>query len=160
MDGGSSINILYASTLCKMGVPESKLHVSNLTFHGVVQGIKDKPLGQIYLVVVFGTPDNFGLENLIIEVAAFDIAHHAIFGRPTYAKFMARPCYVYLKLKMPRPKGIITITGDPKRAEECANKSANIAESHVATAELDQYKQTVDTTQFSLCKKSATKSTF
>jgi hypothetical protein len=35
--------------------------------------------------------------------------YHAILGRPTYAKFMAVPNYAYLKLKMPGPKGVITI---------------------------------------------------
>ena len=32
---------------------------------------------------------------------------------------MARPCYVYLKLKMPGPKGVITINGDRRIAREC-----------------------------------------
>lgn len=59
MDGGSNINILYASTLKKMGISESKLYVSNLTFHGVVPSIKAKPLGQISLEVVFGTKHSF-----------------------------------------------------------------------------------------------------
>ena len=45
--------------------------------------------------------------------------YHAILGRPAYVSFMARPCYVYLKLKMPGPKGVITITGNRQRAEEC-----------------------------------------
>ena len=32
---------------------------------------------------------------------------NALFGRPAYAKFMARPFYVYLQLKMPGRKGTI-----------------------------------------------------
>ena len=36
-------------------------------------------------------------------------SYHAILGRPCYAKFMTIPNYTYLKLKMPGPKGVITI---------------------------------------------------
>ena len=32
---------------------------------------------------------------------------------------MARPSYVYLKLKMPGPKGVITVTGNWQKVEEC-----------------------------------------
>ena len=32
---------------------------------------------------------------------------------------MARPCYVYLKLKMSGPRGVITISGDKRIAREC-----------------------------------------
>ena len=36
MDGGSSLNILYAETLQGMGIPMSKLSESNMQFHGVI----------------------------------------------------------------------------------------------------------------------------
>lgn len=36
-------------------------------------------------------------------VVSFTSAYHAILEWPTYAKFMARLGYVYLKLKMPSP---------------------------------------------------------
>jgi hypothetical protein len=35
--------------------------------------------------------------------------YHAILGRSAYAKFMAVPNYMYLKLKIPGPKGIIIV---------------------------------------------------
>lgn len=47
-------------------------------------------------------------------------------------------------------------SGDPKCAEECANKSADIVESHLMSAELEQNKQAVDTAELSLSKKQAT----
>ncbi|KAK1661913.1 hypothetical protein QYE76_050072 [Lolium multiflorum] len=46
-------------------------------------------------------------------------SYHVIFDRPTYHKFHARACYIYNKLKMPGPNGMITITGDYKKAHEC-----------------------------------------
>jgi hypothetical protein len=37
MDRGSSINVLYTSTLEDMGIPRSKLRPSTAPFHGVVK---------------------------------------------------------------------------------------------------------------------------
>jgi hypothetical protein len=45
MDGGSRINVLYASTLDDMGIPRSTLRPSTVPFHGVVPGIEALPLG-------------------------------------------------------------------------------------------------------------------
>ena len=115
MDGGSGINILYASTLKSMNIPMSKLHKSYLEFHGIIPGKKAHSLGMITLNVVFGTPSNFRKEKITFEVVDFPNAYQALLGRPTYAKFMAIPCYVYLKLKMPGPHGVITVSGDYKK---------------------------------------------
>jgi hypothetical protein len=114
MDGGSGLNILYAETLQGMGIPMSRLSESNMQFHGVIPGKKAKSLGQIALDVVFGDSKNFRKEKLTFEVVDFHSAYHAILGRSSYARFMARPCYVYLKLKMPEPKGVITVTGNSR----------------------------------------------
>jgi hypothetical protein len=46
MDGGSGINVLYASTLDEMGIPRSALRPSTAPFHGVVPGIEVLPLGR------------------------------------------------------------------------------------------------------------------
>jgi hypothetical protein len=54
MDGGSGINVLYASTLDDMGIPRSKLRPSTATFHGVVPRMEALPIGQIDLPVTFG----------------------------------------------------------------------------------------------------------
>ena len=119
MDGGSGLNILYADTLKGMGILMSRLSERHISFHGVIPGKKDASLGQITLDVVFGDAKNYRKEKLMFEVVDFQSAYHAILGRPAYARFMARPCYVYLKLKMPGPKGVITVTGDRQKAEEC-----------------------------------------
>ena len=39
--------------------------------------------------------------------------------RPCYAKFMAIPNYTYLKMKMPGPKGVITVSPTFEHAYEC-----------------------------------------
>jgi hypothetical protein len=38
IDGGSSINPLYRSSLEKLGIPLAQLELSRLTFHGMVPG--------------------------------------------------------------------------------------------------------------------------
>ncbi|KAI5007590.1 hypothetical protein ZWY2020_054751 [Hordeum vulgare] len=111
MDGGSGLNIMYTDTLKEMGIPMSRLSESSMQFHGVFPGRKAKSLGQIALDVVFGSDKNFRKERLTFEVVDFQSAYHAV-QVARYAHFMARPCYVYLKLKMSGPKGVITITGN------------------------------------------------
>jgi hypothetical protein len=109
MDGGSSLNILYAHTLQLMGIGLDQLQPSTTSFHGVTPGKRVQPHGQIDLPVWFGTPDNFRKETLTFEMVGFRGAYHAILGRPCYVKFMAVPNYTYLKMKMPGSKGVITV---------------------------------------------------
>jgi hypothetical protein len=119
MDGGSSLNILYAHTLRLLGIGLDQLRPSTTSFHGVAPGKRVQPLGQIDLPVWFGTPDNFRKETLTFEVVGFRGAYHAILGRPCYAKFMAVPNYTYLKMKMPGPKGVITVGSLIEHAFDC-----------------------------------------
>jgi hypothetical protein len=119
MDGGSSLNILYAHTLRLLGIGLDQLRPSMTSFHGVAPGKRVQPLGQIDLPVWFGTPDNFRKETLTFEVVGFRGAYHAILGRPCYTKFMAVPNYTYLKMKMPGPKGVITVGSLIEHAFDC-----------------------------------------
>jgi hypothetical protein len=119
MDGGSSLNIIYAHTLRLLGIGLDQLRPSTIPFHGVAPGKRVQPLGQIDLPVWFGTPDNFRKETLTFEVVGFRGAYHAILGRPCYAKFMAVPNYTYLKMKMSGPKGVITVGSSIEHAFDC-----------------------------------------
>jgi hypothetical protein len=119
MDGGSSLNILYAHTLRLLGIGLDQLRPSTTSFHGVAPGKRVQPLGQIDLPVWFGTPDNFRKETLTFVVVGFRGAYHAILGRSYYAKFMAVPNYTYLKLKMSGPKGVITVGSSIEHAFDC-----------------------------------------
>jgi hypothetical protein len=119
MDGGSSLNILYAHMLRPLGIGLDQLRPSTTPFHGVAPGKPVQPLGQIDLPVWFGTPDNYRKETLTFEVVGFRGAYHAILGRPCYAKFMAVPNYTYLKMKMPGPNDVITVGSSIKHAFDC-----------------------------------------
>ena len=111
MDGGRGLNILYASTLNKMGISRSNLCPSRPPFYGIVPAKEAMSLRCIRLNVTFGQPNNFHKKPLTFEVADFLDVYHALLDRPCFTKFMAVPNYTYLKLKMPGPKGVITIEG-------------------------------------------------
>ena len=116
MGWGSGLNILYASTLDKMGIPWSSLCPSKVPFYGIVLGKEAVPLKRIWLNVTFGQPNNFHKEPLTFEVVNFLGVYHALLSRPCFAKFMAIPNYTYLKLKVPGPKGVITVKGSFEQA--------------------------------------------
>jgi hypothetical protein len=58
IDGGSSINLLYRSSMEKLGIPVAQLKPSRLTFHGVVPGHSCTPMGRVQLEVFFGEKGN------------------------------------------------------------------------------------------------------
>src|SRR4051812_38365777 len=66
---------------------------------------------------------------------------------------MARPCYVYLKLKMLGPYGPITVEGSRSRATECDQQHVKIADSTCAKKHLTTYKEKVDPTDSTILKK-------
>jgi hypothetical protein len=59
MDGGSNLNIIYTETLGLLGVDRSTIRADAAPFHGMVPGKRVLPLGQLDLLVCFGTPSNF-----------------------------------------------------------------------------------------------------
>jgi len=119
MDGGSSLNIIYLETLDLLGIERTQLQPSAGGFHGVMPRKKALPVGRIDLLICFGTAANFRKESLTFEVVGFQGIYHAIIGHPAYAKFVAIPNYTYLKLKMPGPKGVITVSSSYEHAYEC-----------------------------------------
>jgi hypothetical protein len=109
MDGGSSLNIIYAETLGLLRIDLSSVWAGAVPFHGIIPGKRVQSLGQLDLPVCFGTPSNFRRETLTFEVVGFRGTYHVVLGRLCYTKFMAVPNYTYLKLKMSGPNGVITI---------------------------------------------------
>ena len=153
MDGGSSLNIMYIATLEKLGLTTTQLNHSSTIFYGVVPGRKAASLGSIKLPVVFGDEDNYREESVTFEVVPFKSVYHVIFGRPAYHTFHARPCYIYNKLKMPGPKGTITITCNPKKAQQCELGEAAFAEEVLYSEELQGMRDKVDKTEMPALKR-------
>jgi hypothetical protein len=104
MDGGSSLNIIYAETLGLLGIDLSTIWAGAASFHGIVPGKRVLPLGQLDLPVCFGTPSNFRKETLTFEVVRFRGTYHVVLGRPCYAKFMVVPNYTYSSSRCQAPR--------------------------------------------------------
>jgi hypothetical protein len=131
----------------KLGIPVVQLKPTKLTFHGIVQRHSCTPMGRIQLEVLFGEKDNFHRETIWFEVVDLNSPYHALLGCPTLAKFMAVPHNAYLKMNLPGPRGVITITGCYKKSMECAKASSKLAEALVITEEKRQLLQRVALTQ-------------
>jgi hypothetical protein len=117
IDGRSGLNLIFASTLRKMGLDLTDMLVpSKSPFYGIVPGNAAHPLGTVVLPVTFGMRENYCTEFIKFEVANFESSYHAILGRPTLAKFMAVLHYVYLLLKMLGRSGVLTLRGDLKKS--------------------------------------------
>ena len=127
MDGGSSLNLLYQDKVCKMGIDPSRIKPTKTTFKGVIPGVEARCTGSITLEVVFRSPDNFRSEELIFDIVPFRIGYHALLGRNAFARFNAVPHYAYLKLKMPGPRGVITVNGNTDRSFHTEEHTAALA---------------------------------
>jgi hypothetical protein len=128
IDGGSSLNFLFTSTLKKMGLNISKmLTPSRAPFYGIIPGNAATPLGSVVLPVTFGMKDNYRTEHIKFKVADLDSSYHAILGRLALAKFMVVPHYVYLLLKMPGKTGVLTLCGDLKKLDDCDQEAIEYA---------------------------------
>jgi hypothetical protein len=128
IDGGSGLNLIFASTLRKMGLDFTDMLVpSKSPFYGIVPGNAAHPLGTVVLPVTFSTRENYRTEFIKFEVTNFESSYHAILGRPALAKFMAVPHYVYLLLKMPGQSGVLTLRGDLKKSYDCNQEAIQYA---------------------------------
>jgi hypothetical protein len=138
IDGGSSINLLYRTSMEKLGIPAIQLKPTKLTFHGIVLGHSCTPMGKIQLEVLFGEKENYRREPIWFEVVHLNSLYHALLGRPALAKFMAVPHYAYLKMKLPGPRGVITIIRCYKKSIECVRDSSKLVEALVIAEEKRQ----------------------
>jgi hypothetical protein len=123
MDTRSGINLIYVRTLKAMCISLSSLKPTDCSFHGIVLGAANYPLGKIELDVCFGSSSNYHREKLEFEVMDWPSQYHTILGRPAFTKFMAVPHYAYLMLKIPGPKGIITVQGSFEVATRATENS-------------------------------------
>ena len=120
VDGGAGLNILTPDVFKKMQVPPGRLQPT-MPFYGVTSGFT-MPLGQVSLMVTFGTRDNYRTEGIVFDIANIDLPYNGILGRPALAKFMAASHYAYLTVKIPGPRGPITVPADLQSSVLCAEK--------------------------------------
>jgi hypothetical protein len=100
--------------------------------------MKAYPVDNLDLPVTFGSRTNYHTETLTFEVVDWKGAYHAILGRPAYSKFMVVPNYTYLKLKLPGPNRVITVSGSFEQAYASSHEHFNLATTIANSAELSQ----------------------
>jgi hypothetical protein len=121
IDSGASLNLLMRKIFIEMGLKLSDLTPVHDTFHRIIPGQASTPTGCINLEVSCGTEENKHREMLTFEVASFDIGYNCIPGRPFLLRFMAVIHTAYTTIKMPGPKGVITLKSDQRDALACEN---------------------------------------
>jgi hypothetical protein len=111
VDNGSSANILFLKTFEKMNLSQHMLHPPEYPLQGF-GGKPIKPVGKISLLVSFRDLDNARTETLTFDVVDIYHPYLAIFGRGFMNKFDAVIRQQFLCMKIPAPKGVITVFGD------------------------------------------------
>ncbi|XP_039803712.1 uncharacterized protein LOC120667775 [Panicum virgatum] len=111
-----------------MGYDMTTLVPSDQAFYGIIHRAGSTPVGQATLPVTFGTCNNYRTEYVNFEVAEFETSYHTILGRPSLTKFMAIPNHTYLLLKMPAPKGVLSVYRDLQTSYACEAKNIELSD--------------------------------
>ena len=128
-----------------MGIDPSRIKPTKTTFKGVIPGVEARCTGSITLEVVFGSPANFRSKELIFDIVPFRSGYHALLGGTAFARFNVVPHYAYLKLKMPGPRGVITVNGNMDRSL-CTEEHTAALEAEVRSSFPQQTTNPVTTT--------------
>lgn len=140
-----------------MKCDKSRVKPNYTTFKGIIPGKEARCNGKITIDVVFGTPNNYLLEELTFDIITFRSGYHALLGCDTFTKFHAIPHNAYMKLKMLGPSGVINIASNFDRAPKAENKASLVTieslEAFVAK-ELTAPRATVDRNNVILDKRS------
>jgi hypothetical protein len=146
MDAGSGINLIYAKTLRAMHISLEFFKPTDCSFHGIVPGSANYPLGRIALDVCFGNHQNYRREKLNFKVMDWPSQYHVILRQPAFSRFMAVPHYTYLVLKMPGPRRIITVKGSFKLSDLCDKEFHKMAQNFGMIANYGQPKDKITST--------------
>jgi hypothetical protein len=117
VDNGSSADILFLKTFEKMNLSQHMLNLPEYPLQGF-GGKPIKPVGKISLPVSFGDLDNARTETLTFDVVDIYHPYLAIFGRGFMNKFDTVIRQQFLCMKIPAPKGVVTVFGDQQEARD------------------------------------------
>jgi hypothetical protein len=115
VDNGSSADILFLKTFEKMNLSQHMLHPLEYPLQGF-GGKPIKPVGKVSLPVSFEDLDNARTKTLTFDVVDIYHPYLAIFGRGFMNKFDAVIRQQFFCMKIPTPKGFITMFGDQQEA--------------------------------------------
>jgi hypothetical protein len=128
IDNRASLNLIMRKTFIELGLNLVELTPVHDTFHDVISGQSSTHIGRIDLEVSCGSGDNKRKEMLTFEVASFNIRYNCILRTPFLLKFMAVIHTTYATIKMPDPKGVITIKAEQRDALACESTSLSYAD--------------------------------
>ncbi|XP_074374074.1 uncharacterized protein LOC141714454 [Apium graveolens] len=116
VDTGSSADILFHKTYCKMNLTGEQLEPCNEAPLYAIGGHPIQFEGTITLLVLLGKLP-YTVEKLVkFYVVRIESPYNAIFGRPFLSAFEAVESIPHLKLKFPTEKGVGEMRGDQKTA--------------------------------------------
>jgi hypothetical protein len=111
VDNGSSTDILFLKTFEKMNLSQHMLLPLEYLLLGF-RGKLIKPVGKISLHVSFRDLHNARTETLMFDVVDMYHPYFAIFGKCFMNKFDAMTRQQLICMKIPAPKGVITVFDD------------------------------------------------
>ena len=108
IDNWSSVNLLFRSTLEKMGLSVTELKATSVMLYEF-SGEGSVAIGTIELVITLGEGPRTVSKLLEFVVIDCPAVYNAILGRPTLIAFEAITSIRHLALKFPSSTGICTI---------------------------------------------------
>ena len=126
VDTGSSVNILYKSSLERMGLSSKDLEPCNQTIYGF-SGEGMTPSGMIKLPITAGTSPLSRTVLASFIVVDCPSAYNVVMGRPILVDLRAVVSIHHLMIKFPAAKGVGSLQGDQRTARECYNSSISKA---------------------------------
>ncbi|XP_072151360.1 uncharacterized protein [Setaria viridis] len=115
VDTGSSAEILFANAFREMNIDMNTLDPVDIPLLGF-GGKPVKALGKIALPVSFGDHDNARIEHITFDMVEMHYPYNAILSRSFITKMDATIRQLYLCMKIPALKGVITVYGDQQMA--------------------------------------------
>jgi hypothetical protein len=115
VDNGSLADILFLKTFKKINWTQHMLHPPEYPLQGF-GGNPIKGVGKVSLLVSFGDLDNVRTETVTFDVVDIYHPYLAIFVRGFMNKFDVVIRQQFLCMKIPAPKGVITVFGDQQEA--------------------------------------------
>ncbi|KAH9668850.1 Ribonuclease H [Citrus sinensis] len=126
VDTGSSVDVLFKSTLEEMGIADRKLEHTNTSLKGFGGG-KLVPLGVVELPITIGSPPTERTMILDFVVVEEEGPYQMILGRPFLRMSKAVLSNHYLALKY-RVNGVVgVVRGDQRIARSCYSSAAREA---------------------------------
>ena len=122
IDNGSSVDIIFASALDKMGIEREKLEPVNTHLRGF-SGEKVLPLGSIQLVLTLGEPSCQATTTARFLIVDAPSAYNMLLSRPSLNAIKVIPSAYHMIIKFLTIHGVGMVRGDQRVAKECYTAS-------------------------------------